>query len=198
MRLDRRPNGLATRFELYREQERGQLVNQFEVTAAVNKSPSSSDSISASDLTTVFVAQNITRKRPGSSLISLETSVTALLQASRPYFRLPSRSNDLIRASSSDSSEPVLDGTVQLICTDPPYKLRLLRKARNSADDNRSLRDTKNIAELISDFLRPGGHGTLFCTAQQLSDFHTFSCAPKSTQNDGLSSFSASNIRGYI
>lgn len=111
----------------------------------------------------------MTRKCPGSSLVSLRTDVAALLQACKPYFRLrSSRGRDPVRACSFDAGAPVHDGTVKLVRTAPPYRVRQLRKSQNSAHDSLPFRDMKNTAVLIADLLLPDRHAVLFCKASKL------------------------------
>ena len=55
-----------------------------------------------------------------------------------------------------------LDGTVQLVLTDPPYNLFELPHDRISAEQ------MKQTAELIGRLVRPGGHVVIFCAADQI------------------------------
>lgn len=180
--LDRRPASLPTRRDSYKEWKRGEAVNHFEVTVAANKSLSSSGCSSNSKLATVYVPQNITRKRPGSYPVSFETRVAALLQASKPCVRLHScRSSELVRGSSFDASASALDGALQLVFLDPPCHDRRLRKSKNFAHDIWSCRGMKNTVELILDLLWRGGDPVLFSPAHLFAGGHTFS-APTSSR----------------
>lgn len=173
-RFDQRPTDVPARLDSYNEQEKGEAASYFEVTAAVKRGLSSSDSGSDNDFAMMFVPQNIPRRRPVSSSVALETSGVALLKASKPYFRLRScRSSDLVHATNFDASAPVFNGTFQLVLTDSPYKIRRLKKSKNSAHDDLSFRDMKDTVEIIADLLRSYGHAILFCTAQQLTVWRT-------------------------
>lgn len=79
---------------------------------------------SGSDSGTVFVSGNITRECVGSSAVSLQTIVAALMQAFRPYSKLHNcGSSDLVQASNFDSSALVLVGAAQ------PVRMDLLRSS---------------------------------------------------------------------
>lgn len=183
----------------HREAERGEVANSFEVTAAPRMGLSSSDSSSDSDFTMMFVSQNITRERPGSSAVYLETSVPALLQKSKPYFRLHRyRSSDLVHASKSEFSPSVLERTIELGFTDPPYTAPRLRKSKSSVHENLSFKDMKQTVEFLRGLLRPGGHAILFRTAQNSAVYLTRFCAHELTQDDGSSSSFVSTWRDTI
>lgn len=159
---------------------------------APKKSASNSHSSSDSDIATAAVLQNITREHSGSSFFSLEARLAALLQASKPFFRLNScRGRVLLHASSFDAGAPILDGTVQFVLTDPPYNVWRLRKVENSAHDSLFFREMRNTVELMTSLLRPGGHAIFFCTDQQFAAWHTLFCKHRSRPNDGSSSSSA-------
>lgn len=133
---------------------------------------------SNSDFLTACVPQDITRKRPGSSSVSLGMSLAALLQTSRPYCRPDNcRSGDLVPASNFDASVPAFNGSVQLFVMDPSYSVRQLRKFKSSAQDEKSAGDMENAVELIADLLGPGRHAILFFTVQQFAVWHTPFCA---------------------
>lgn len=100
----------------------------------------------------------------------------------------------MVHGSNSDVSAPVFDATVQLVLMASPYNVWRLKKPKISSHDNLFFRDMKNTIELIAYFLRPGGYGICFCTAQQSAVWHTLFCAYKSTQSDGLSLSSASTL----
>lgn len=120
-RLHRWTTGLLNPCGLYKEQERDKIVKLIEVTAAAQKSLSSSDSGSSFHFATVFAPQNLNRERLGSSLVFLERNVAVLLQASKPYLRLHCcRSSAAVHASNSDISAPFLNRTVQLVSTNLP------------------------------------------------------------------------------
>lgn len=113
---------------------RDEIATRFELTNAANKGPFSSYSSPYFDFDTVYVSQSITRECPGTFLFSLEKSVAALLQASKPNSKPHScRSGDRLRGSSLDSSALVLDGTVQLILTDPLDSGCRIKRPKNSA-----------------------------------------------------------------
>lgn len=182
MRFYRRPAGLLTRFNLYREQEDGEAANHFKVEAAAEKGRSSSELCSNSYPDTVYGPHRITRGCQDSSSVSLETSVAALLKAPKPYLGLQNcRSSHLVRSSSFDDSAPVLDATFQLFLTDRPYSLRRLKKSKDSAHDNFSVKDMKNTVKSIAYMLRPGALAILLCRAQEFAVWHTVFCAQKST-----------------
>lgn len=61
-----------------------------------------------------------------------------------------------------------LSGKVQFLLTDPPYNLRRERGDANAEYDELSSKDMKKVVELTADVLRPGGHGFIFCSFQQL------------------------------
>lgn len=110
--------GFPTSFASYREQERGETANHFEVTAAAEKDLCSSDSGYDSHFPAMHGLQQITTERSGSFSVYLQTSVAAWLEASKQYFRLQScRSSDLVRANNSDASAPLLNGPAQLVVT---------------------------------------------------------------------------------
>lgn len=166
------------------------------MTAAAKKNLLSTDSSSDCSLATVFVPQHIPMEPPVGSPVTLETNVAAMLQSSRPYYRLHScRSCDPERASNFDASESVLDVTVQLVVTEPGYNFRLVRKCKNSAHDSPSFRDVKNTVDLITDLLWAGGLVILSCAAHQFAVCHSSFCAHESMQDDGSFSSSASTSR---
>lgn len=118
---DRQPTGLPTRSESYRDQETGEVANHSRVTAAATRSLLNSSSSSSFDRATIYVSRNITGKRLGRSSGIPETRVAALLQASKPCFKLHiCKSSYLVIASSFDASVPVPNGAVQLFITNPP------------------------------------------------------------------------------
>lgn len=166
------------------------------MTSAAKEGPSSSDSGSDFDFATLRVLQKLTTDRSGTYSASPKTNVTSLLQAFKPCFGLRScRSIDLLHASSFDASAPALGRTVQLSFKDPLYNFRRLKKSKNSAFDKLSLKDMKKTLEIIADFLRPGEHGILFCTAQHSGVLHSVFSAHRFTQSDSLFSSSASISR---
>lgn len=143
------------------------------------------------DLTAVYTPENSTRERLGRSLVSLETSVAAMLQACKSYFILHScREIDMARASSFAASAPVLGETARLFVTSPPYNFQRLKRSESSAHYGLSLRETKNTFELI--LMQLGNFASLFCTAQWFAVWHTLFSGKASTQDDSLPSSSAS------
>ena len=71
-------------------------------------------------------------------------------------------------------NRPVM-GETQLVLIDPPYGIRRERGRDNSNYDTLFPDDMKNVVELIDEVLRPGGHGIIFCSAQQFPEWrHAF------------------------
>lgn len=80
---------------------------------------------------TVYVLQNIIRERSSSFLVSLETSVAALLRASKLFLRLHNcRNSDLLHASKFDASPLVLTGSAELVLTDSSFNVWQLKIPR--------------------------------------------------------------------
>ena len=65
-----------------------------------------------------------------------------------------------------------LDGTVDLILTDPPFNTRRQTKSRNSAHDNLQYVQMEKVASLAARVLKPGGHGVIFCSDLQFGDWY--------------------------
>lgn len=92
--------------------------------------------------------------------------MAALLQASRPYFRLQiSRSSNIVHASVFEASSLPLNRVLQLVLTDLQCHVWRLRKSENSALDSLFVRDSKIAVELIVDLLQPDECTSYFCTA---------------------------------
>lgn len=71
-----------------------------------------------------------------------------------------------------------------------------IKKFKNSAHDTLSFRYMKSTAEVTANFLQPGGHAILLCTAQQLVVWQRRYSAHKLTQDDSFSLSFASTSRG--
>lgn len=78
------PTGLSGRLDLYKEQHRGEVANHFGRKAAAERTSSRSNADFGSDFALLSVRQNITTDYLGSSSVSLETNLAALLHPSKP------------------------------------------------------------------------------------------------------------------
>lgn len=196
MTFDRRTGALRTRFDGDSEWEQREIACCFEVRAELSYNSPKLDSAPSSKFDTVCISRRSTQERAGSSSSSVEKRVEAVMQTSKPYFRqFNYRGSGLVRVINFDVCALVLDATVQLVLMDPPYSVRRLRKAKNSAHDNLSVKDMRTTLELDAELLRPNGHEIIFCTAQQFAVWHTLFRVPKSTHDDGSSSSSATPSR---
>lgn len=164
-RLTRRALGLPLRFQNYREEERRSVAAHFGAHLTFV------ESIEAGSDSDVLPPLHGPAPAPVQTSVPatlLESSMTLLEHSSKPYFRLYScESNALVSANNLDVSAPVLDGSVQLVLTDPPYNVRRNRQAKHSTYDELSLSAMRETVEVVAEMLRPGGHAVLFCTAQQ-------------------------------
>lgn len=128
------------------------------------------------------------------SLVSLDKSMAALEQAPGRYCRIyECKCTELVLASDETLYPgPVLDGTVQLLLTYPLCNERRKKDEKQFAYDELSVSDMKETAKLMTDLLRPGGHGPAFCTTQQLPIWHRLlAAAPLTQHDDSCSSFSS-------
>lgn len=89
-KVSERPADLLLWFNPDGEQQKNEATKHFEMTAAAQKKFTSFERGSSSSFDTMYVPQNGMRQLSCSSSIFFETSVTALVQASQPYFRLHS------------------------------------------------------------------------------------------------------------
>ena len=72
----------------------------------------------------------------------------------------------------SSWSNRSLRGKVQLILTDPPYNVRRESTRDNAEYDSLSLEDMRQATYLFAELLRPGGHGIVFCSMRQFSQWY--------------------------
>lgn len=95
------------------------LPTIFGVTSAARKGPVSSDCGANFGFAKMSFAQSSTKECVGSSSSSLQTSMAALQQAFKPFFRFDShRSSDSVCASIFDHSALVRYGALHLLLTE--------------------------------------------------------------------------------
>lgn len=114
--------------------------------------------------------------------------MAALTQASRQYFRtLECKNTEQVLASKNKlHSEPVLDGTVQLLLKVLLDSARRKTDANQSASEKVSVSRIKKTAQLVTDLLGPGGHAFVLCSTQRFRIWHRIIAVAMSTQHDGL------------
>ena len=70
-----------------------------------------------------------------------------------------------------------LEGIVDLVLTDPTYNTRRDAGSDNSEYDVFTESDMKNLADVCSQVLKPGGHSLIFCSFQQFEKYRQI-CHP--------------------
>lgn len=101
---------------------------------------------------------------------------------------------DELGGSHEDQCGVQLDGTVDLLLTDPPFNTRRQNKSRNSTHDNLRYVHMEKVASIAGRFLKPGGHGVIFCSDLQFADWYkvlTSVMAEESNGSEGPSSRSS-------
>ena len=78
-----------------------------------------------------------------------------------------------------------IEGTAQLVLSDPPFNYRRENERDNSWYDSLSEDDMKNVGGIIADLLRKGGHGILFTSPIQFSTWYKILCATVFEEEDG-------------
>ena len=84
--------------------------------------------------------------------------------------------NDCVHEStwthSASGGRKSLKGRVHLILTDPPYNVRRESTRQNAEYDSLSLEDMRKTTYLFAELLCPGGHGIVFCSMTQFSQWY--------------------------
>lgn len=177
-KFDFSSSGLPPRFNKYRPQSRKAVSEFFPKNSDIGSLPSASspqDSWHSSSrpVSTASSHAAMEREERRATTIpvgDLERNMVILERALVSSSRLYHCSfTDVCTENDCDETAPVLDGTVQLILTDPPFNVRRRRGARNSEYDKLGLEDMRQVVDLTAVLLRPGGHAVIFCTAQQFA-----------------------------
>jgi DNA modification methylase len=67
-----------------------------------------------------------------------------------------------------------IDGSVDLVLTDPPYNIRREAGRRHSSYDVLTDKGMSDFSEVVDDVLCPGGHAVIFCDFLQFGKWHGY------------------------
>lgn len=128
-----------------------------------------------------------------SSPVSLDTSMAAMEEASRLYFRISECKSTKLVSANDETLHPgcILDVIVLLLLANQLYNAHPKKDTKAPPYDKLSISIMKETVVLVTDLLRPRDHAVVFYTAQQFSIRHRLLGAVPSKQHDGLS-FSSS------
>lgn len=145
-------------------QEGGRVGSHFGTSCKGKKSPFDSEShIAAASVPLRVKAGPMT-----SSLVSLDTSMAGLEQASRQYFRIYERRSFELVSNSNEprQTRPILYGTVELLLTDSVYSVCRKQEPKDYACTKSSIPDTDDTIGLLADMLRSYGHAIFIRSAR--------------------------------
>jgi DNA modification methylase len=141
-----------------------------QVTSSRAGSSSSNANLDPAVSSDKVVSRNEEAERgvPDMSQVSAENAVNSVLSSYVCAYNSCFRN---LLASHEKRTGKTMNGTVQLVLTDPPYNTRRDREIRNSAYDDLSIEDVQEAASITTSLLRPGGHAIIFCAPQQFKDW---------------------------